>query len=66
MNDKEVNLKDAKYIVFVDFVESDARGYATLEDAEQELIDLETADGYGGTFNHYLVEVIKVKKINHG
>ncbi|MGH2319385.1 hypothetical protein ACRC6Q_16720 [Planococcus sp. SE5232] len=51
---KEVELKDAKYMVFNDFFPDPyIRGYANAEDAEEELNSIT----YNG--ESYMVEVLK-------
>lgn len=63
---KDVELKEATHIVFTDYgADPCIMGFANREDAEEYLNSLYTADGYDGTFDHYLVEVDKHITINH-
>lgn len=66
MPKNEVELFNAKYMVFCDFGPDPAiMGFATFEDAKQHIKELYTSDWYSGTFDHYIVKAVERITINH-
>lgn len=53
---KQVPIEEAKYIVFIHFVDCAMEGYANLEDAQEALESRKTDDRFG-SFRHYLAEI---------
>lgn len=66
MINKEVDLNKATHMVFTDYGPDPCIvGFANCEDAQEYMDSLHTADGYSGTFDHYIVAVIKHITISH-
>lgn len=66
MSNKEVALQEATHMVFTDYGPDPCIvGFANSKDAQEYMDCLNTADGYSGTFDHYMVAVVNRITITH-
>lgn len=66
MIDKTVELHEATHMVFTDYGPDPCIvGFTHCGDAQEYMDSLHTAGGFTGTFDHYMVEVVKRVTIDH-